>query len=47
MQIDSNINQRINMINIHYSSEYFNKSKEELNKKMDIFINNALEMLNS
>ena len=38
MQIDSNINQGINMINAPYSSENLNKSKEELNKKMDIFI---------
>ena len=44
MQIDSNINQGINMINAPYSSENLNKSKEELNKKMDIFINNAMNM---
>ena len=44
MQIDSNINQGINMINAPYSSENLNKSKEELNKKMDIFINNAKNM---
>ena len=44
MQIDSNTNQGINMINAPYSSENLNKSKEELNKKMDIFINNAMNM---
>ena len=44
MQIDSNINQGINMVNAPYSSENLNKSKEELNKKMDIFINNAMNM---
>ena len=44
MQIDSNINQGINMINAPYSSENLNKSKQELDKKMDIFVNNAMNM---
>ena len=32
------------MINAPYSSENLNKSKKELDKQMDIFVNNAMNM---
>ena len=32
------------MLNAPYSSENLNKSKQELDKKMDIFVNNAMNM---
>ena len=43
MIIEDN-NEQKNIINAPYSKENLNKSKEELNKKMDIFFNNAMNM---
>ena len=39
-----NNNSQNNFINAPYSNENLNKSKQELDKKMDIFVNNAMNM---
>ncbi len=43
-QIKNNSNNNNNIINAPYSFNNCNKSKEELNKQMDIFVNNAMDM---
>ena len=43
LKFGSNIGQN-SMLNAPYSSENLNKSKQELDKKMDIFVNNAMNM---
>ena len=51
--ISNNINEKLNIgnnnggnsfINAPYSNENLNKAKQELDKKMDIFVNNAMNM---
>ena len=51
--INNNINEKLNIgnnnggnsfINAPYSNENLNKAKQELDKKMDIFVNNAMNM---
>ena len=41
---ENNNSNNINIINAPYSINNINKSKEELNKQMDIFVNNAMNM---
>ena len=43
-QIKNNSNNNNNIINAPYSFNNCDKSKEELNKQMDIFVNNAMNM---
>ena len=43
-QINNTNNNNNNIINAPYSFNNCNKSKEELNKQMDIFVNNAMNM---
>ena len=43
LKFGSNIGQN-SMLNAPYSSENLNKSKQELDKKMDIFVNNAMNL---
>lgn len=41
---NSNPNSGLNIINAPYSVNNINKSKEELNKQMDMFVNNAMNL---